>query len=255
MDRAIEQAAISLGASDWVVFRRVTLPLIMPGLISGWALAFIQSFDEVTMTVFIAAPGTETLPVRMFLYIQDNIDPLVTSVSAVVIALTTIASHRARPRLRPRPAADRAGQRGGMMLEAAKRDFDVAVIGGGLVGSALALGLARAGQRVARARRGRCGRARLARQLRAGVGAEQGPGPARVRRLDHPLIRRVGASSPQSLKTETGLDVASSGPADSILRSPRPSSRPRAAAAEAPSQSARHRRLQDRDPRPQAPGR
>lgn len=91
MDRAIEQAAISLGASDGVVFRRVTLPLITPGLMSGWALAFIQSFDEVTMTVFIAAPGTETLPVRMFLYIQDNIDPLVTSVSAVVIALTTVA--------------------------------------------------------------------------------------------------------------------------------------------------------------------
>jgi putative spermidine/putrescine transport system permease protein len=91
MDRAIEQAAISLGASDWVVFRRITLPLIMPGLMSGWALAFIQSFDEVTMTVFIAAPGTETLPVRMFLYIQDNIDPLVTSVSAVVIAVTATA--------------------------------------------------------------------------------------------------------------------------------------------------------------------
>jgi putative spermidine/putrescine transport system permease protein len=91
MDRAIEQAAVSLGASDWIVFKRVTLPVIMPGLMSGWALAFIQSFDEVTMTVFIAAPGTETLPVRMFLYIQDNIDPLVTSVSAVVIALTTVA--------------------------------------------------------------------------------------------------------------------------------------------------------------------
>ena len=73
------------------MFKRVTLPVIMPGVVSGWALAFIQSFDEVTMTVFIAAPGTETLPVRMFLYIQDNIDPLVTSVSAVVIALTTAA--------------------------------------------------------------------------------------------------------------------------------------------------------------------
>ncbi|KAB2847800.1 MAG: ABC transporter permease [Hyphomicrobiaceae bacterium] len=89
MDRAIEQAAVSLGASDWVVFKRITLPVILPGLMSGWTLAFIQSFDEVTMTVFIAAPGTETLPVRMFHYIQDNIDPLITSVSAVVIALTT----------------------------------------------------------------------------------------------------------------------------------------------------------------------
>jgi putative spermidine/putrescine transport system permease protein len=90
MDRSLENAAVSLGASDFTVFRRITLPLILPGLASGWALAFIQSFDEVTMTVFIAAPGTTTLPVRMFLYIQDNIDPLVTSVSAVVIAITVV---------------------------------------------------------------------------------------------------------------------------------------------------------------------
>ena len=88
LDRAIEHAAVSLGASEWTVLKRVTLPLIVPGLASGWALAFINSFDEVTMTVFVAAPGTETLPVRMFLYIQDNIDPLVTSVSASVIAIT-----------------------------------------------------------------------------------------------------------------------------------------------------------------------
>jgi putative spermidine/putrescine transport system permease protein len=91
LDRAIEHAAVSLGASEWTVLKRITLPLIVPGLASGWALAFINSFDEVTMTVFIAAPGTETLPVRMFLYIQDNIDPLVTSVSACVIAITMTA--------------------------------------------------------------------------------------------------------------------------------------------------------------------
>ena len=91
MDRAIEQAAMSLGANERTVFRRVTLPLILPGVISGWALAFIQSFDEVTMSIFVAAPGTETLPVRMFLYIQENIDPLVTSVSACVIAITMLA--------------------------------------------------------------------------------------------------------------------------------------------------------------------
>jgi len=90
MDRAIEHAAISLGASPFTLFRRVTLPLILPGVVSGWVLAFITSFDEVTMTVFIASPSTTTLPVRMFLYIQDNIDPLVTSVSAALIFLTTI---------------------------------------------------------------------------------------------------------------------------------------------------------------------
>lgn len=91
MDRTVEMAAVSLGAGGWTLFRRVTLPLILPGVISGWALAFIQSFDDLTMTVFLAAPGTETLPVRMFLYIQDNIDPLVTSVSACVIAITMTA--------------------------------------------------------------------------------------------------------------------------------------------------------------------
>jgi putative spermidine/putrescine transport system permease protein len=91
MDLSVEMAAISLGASGWTLFRRVTLPLILPGVVSGWMLAFIQSFDDLTMTVFLAAPGTETLPVRMFLYIQDNIDPLVTSVSACVIAVTMTA--------------------------------------------------------------------------------------------------------------------------------------------------------------------
>lgn len=90
MDRSLEAAALSLGANNFTLFRRVTLPLILPGVISGWALSFIQSFDEVTMTVFLAAPGTETLPVRMFLYVQDNIDPLVTSVSAVVIGITVV---------------------------------------------------------------------------------------------------------------------------------------------------------------------
>ncbi len=90
MDRSVEHAAISLGAGRLTVFRRVTLPLILPGVVSGWVLAFITSFDEVTMTVFIASPSTVTLPVRMFLYIQDNIDPLVTSVSAALIFLTVI---------------------------------------------------------------------------------------------------------------------------------------------------------------------
>lgn len=90
MDQRIEHAAVSLGADANTVFRRVTLPLILPGVVSGWMLSFINSFDEVTMTVFIASPATTTLPVRMFLYIQDNIDPLVTSVSACLIAMTVV---------------------------------------------------------------------------------------------------------------------------------------------------------------------
>ena len=91
MDARIENAAVSLGASGWTVFRRITLPLVLPGVVSGWVLAFIASFDELTMTIFIAAPSTTTLPVRMFSYIQDNIDPLIAAVSAVLIALTLAA--------------------------------------------------------------------------------------------------------------------------------------------------------------------
>lgn len=90
LDRRVEHAAISLGAGTTTVFRRVTLPLILPGVVSGWLLAAINSFDEVTMTVFIASPSTVTLPVRMFLYIQDNIDPLIAAVSACLIALTAL---------------------------------------------------------------------------------------------------------------------------------------------------------------------
>jgi putative spermidine/putrescine transport system permease protein len=90
IDQRIEQAAISLGAGTGTVFRRVTLSLILPGVVSGWLLSFISSFDEVTMTVFIASPETTTLPVRLLIHIQDNLDPLVTSVSTVLIALTSI---------------------------------------------------------------------------------------------------------------------------------------------------------------------
>lgn len=90
MDPAVERAAVSLGASRFTVFRRITLPLILPGIVSGWLLAFISSFDELTMSVFIASPSTTTLPVRMFLHIQDTIDPLVTAVSALMIAGTAV---------------------------------------------------------------------------------------------------------------------------------------------------------------------
>lgn len=90
IDQRIEHAAVSLGAGPATVFQRVTFLLILPGVVSGWMLAFISSFDEVTMTVFIASPQTTTLPVRLLIHIQDNIDPLVASVSASLIAITSI---------------------------------------------------------------------------------------------------------------------------------------------------------------------
>jgi len=85
IDPTLGRAALSLGASNWAVFRRIVLPLMLPGVVSGWVIAFITSFDELTMSIFIASPSTTTLPVRIFLQIADTIDPLVTAVSAVLI--------------------------------------------------------------------------------------------------------------------------------------------------------------------------
>ena len=90
-DRSAEQAALSLGASQMQMFTRITLPMILPGVTGGWLLAFINSFDEVTMSIFVTAPSTVTLPVRMYMYATESIDPLMAAVSALMVALTALA--------------------------------------------------------------------------------------------------------------------------------------------------------------------
>jgi putative spermidine/putrescine transport system permease protein len=89
-DRSIAQAAQSLGASGWTVFRRIELPLILPGVAGGWLIAFINSFDELTMSIFVASASTQTLPVKMYNHIAHTIDPLLASISTVLIVLTLV---------------------------------------------------------------------------------------------------------------------------------------------------------------------
>jgi putative spermidine/putrescine transport system permease protein len=89
-DRSLVQAAQSLGATGWTVFRRIELPLIVPGVAGGWMIAFINSFDELTMSLFVASASTQTLPVKMYNHIANTIDPLLASVSTVLIVLTLI---------------------------------------------------------------------------------------------------------------------------------------------------------------------
>lgn len=90
-DSSIERGALSLGASSLTTFRRITLPMILPGVSGGWLLAFINSFDEVTMSIFVTSPSTVTLPVRMYMYATESIDPLMAAVSALMVALTAVA--------------------------------------------------------------------------------------------------------------------------------------------------------------------
>ena len=89
-DHALSQAATSLGASAWTRFRRIELPQLLPGIAGGWIIAFITSFDEVTMSLFVSGARTATLPVRMYNHIANTIDPLLASLSTVLIVLTLI---------------------------------------------------------------------------------------------------------------------------------------------------------------------
>jgi putative spermidine/putrescine transport system permease protein len=89
-DHTFSQAARSLGASGWTVFRRIELPQLVPGIAGGWIIAFVTSFDELTMSIFVSSAGTTTLPVRMYNYISNTIDPLLAAISTVLIALTLV---------------------------------------------------------------------------------------------------------------------------------------------------------------------
>jgi putative spermidine/putrescine transport system permease protein len=91
VDPRIEQAAASLGATRLVVFRQVTLPLIRPGLVAALVFAFIISFDEVAASLFVASPDAMTLPVRIFVYVEQNYDPLVTAVSSLLVLAAMVA--------------------------------------------------------------------------------------------------------------------------------------------------------------------
>ncbi|MEJ2558085.1 MAG: ABC transporter permease [Anaerolineae bacterium] len=84
-DRTLEEAARDLYANEWQTFRRVTLPLIMPGIIGGALLAFTLSIDDFVITFFVSGPGATTLPVRVYSMIRIGVTPVVNAVSAVML--------------------------------------------------------------------------------------------------------------------------------------------------------------------------
>ena len=84
----VEAAAASLGASPWRVFRRVTLPLALPGLGASAFLAFLLSFDETVISLFLSGPRASTLPVEMVRYVEGRTDPLVAALSVILIVGT-----------------------------------------------------------------------------------------------------------------------------------------------------------------------
>lgn len=84
----LEDAAATLGATPLTVVRRVTLPLALPGLIASGALAFLISFDEVVISLFIVGPRLSTLPVEMYRYVEGRTDPMVAALAVVLIVFS-----------------------------------------------------------------------------------------------------------------------------------------------------------------------
>jgi putative spermidine/putrescine transport system permease protein len=88
IDATLEEAAAVLGAAPWLVFRRVTLPLMLPGMIAAAALSFLASFDEVVISLFLVGPRLSTLPIEVWHTIQYRADPQISALSVALIAFT-----------------------------------------------------------------------------------------------------------------------------------------------------------------------
>jgi putative spermidine/putrescine transport system permease protein len=88
LDQRLELAAASLGAPPHRVLTTVTLPLLIPGLVSGWLFAAILSFNEFTASLFVTAQRTQTLPVAMYNYVREYADPSMAAISVMYIVVT-----------------------------------------------------------------------------------------------------------------------------------------------------------------------
>lgn len=85
MDETLEQASYDLGANEWVTFRRITLPLILPGVIGGALLAFIISMDDLVITYFIAGVDSTTLPVFIYGMLRRGVKPEINAIATLML--------------------------------------------------------------------------------------------------------------------------------------------------------------------------
>jgi spermidine/putrescine transport system permease protein len=90
MDRSLEDAALTLGADELTAFRRITIPLLLPGIIAAALLAFTLSFDDFVITFFTAGPGTSTLPLVIYGMVRRTVEPTVNALSALLVLGTTL---------------------------------------------------------------------------------------------------------------------------------------------------------------------
>jgi putative spermidine/putrescine transport system permease protein len=92
VDSSIEEAAQTLGANSWRTFWHITLPLIRPGIIAGMLFAFIVSFDNVSVSLFLTSARTNTLPLAILSYVEFNFDPSIAAISTMLILFSLFAA-------------------------------------------------------------------------------------------------------------------------------------------------------------------
>lgn len=90
MDQSLEQASADLGAGPWTTFRRVTLPILMPGILGGFLLGFIISLDDVVITYFIAGVDTQTLPLFILAMMRRGIRPQINALAVLLICFSFV---------------------------------------------------------------------------------------------------------------------------------------------------------------------
>ncbi len=90
VDPLLEMAASNLGASAWTSFRTITLPLIMPGLLSGLIFAFVASWDEVVIASFLSSSRVSTIPVQIFNQLRDSLDPSAAALSTMLLGVSIL---------------------------------------------------------------------------------------------------------------------------------------------------------------------
>lgn len=87
-DRTLSEAAADLGANPWITFYKVTLPIILPGIVSGALLAFTLSFDDFVITFFNSGAGATTLPIKVYSMIKFGVSPVINAVSTIMLTVT-----------------------------------------------------------------------------------------------------------------------------------------------------------------------
>jgi ABC-type spermidine/putrescine transport system permease subunit II len=91
LDPAVEEAAADLGCGPRGVFLRVTLPLLLPGIVASGLLCFTISFDDIAMSIFASGVGTTTLPLRIYSMLKTGVTPEINALGTVLVALNIVA--------------------------------------------------------------------------------------------------------------------------------------------------------------------